>query len=854
VPETPAYRLPRTVLPASYELTLTPNLEAATFAGEERVEVRVFEPVDQVVVNAADLSILSAELVSEAGTTLAGRITLDEAEERAVIALDGTADPGTWHLHLTFTGILNDRLRGFYRSTYEDGEGHQRVIATTQFEPTDARRAFPCWDEPDCKATFKVTLIVDEGMTAISNGPVLDEIALGGGRRQVDFAETMVMSTYLVAFVVGPFEATEAVDVDGVPLRVVVPPGKLGLTPFALEAGTAALRYFASYFAIPYPGQKLDLIAVPDFAFGAMENLGAVVFRETALLVDRAEASRLELERVSDVVAHEIAHMWFGDLVTMKWWNGIWLNEAFATFMELLAVDSFKPDWKRWVSFGVSRESAMVVDGLHSTRPVEFPVGRPEEAQAMFDVLTYQKGCAVLRMLEQYVGAEPFRQGIASYLDAHAYANTETTDLWDAIEEASGEPTRATMDSWILQGGYPLVTVERSPDGNGVTLSQRRFRYTDGGAEGDPPLWQVPVTLRAGLPMGTPSRHTVLISEQAATVALPPGAQWVVVNDGGWGFYRVRYSTELLQRLTGDIEATLSPLERFGLVSDTWAAALAGQGPVADFVDLARVMGTDTDPDVWRAVLGPLRLFERVMADGDLAQLWGFVQQLVAPTLDLVGWEVGTGEGERTGTLRAVLVAALGTVGHHPPTVERARQIHASYLADRSSVAPDLVEAVVSVVAANGDADDFDAFVDRFHHPADPQEEARYLYALARFPGPELLGRALEMSLTADVRTQNAPYLVGTVLGNHTAPELGWGFVEKRWDAMRERFPANSIDRMIEGITAQACAPLAASARRFLTAKGLVDDKRVAQSLERLDVNVAFGAREGPSLATALAG
>ena len=313
---------------------------------------------------------------------------------------------------LRFRGVLNDQLAGFYRSTFTDDAGETRVIATTQFEATDARRAFPCFDEPDRKAVFGVTLDVPAGLGAWSNGRLVSESPLPGGGRRITFADTISMSTYLVAFVVGPLEQTPVVDADGVALSVVHPPGRAGLTAFALEAGAHALRFFTNWFGIPYPGDKLDLVAIPDFAFGAMENLGCVTFRETALLVDPGARLALELERVADVVAHEIAHMWFGDLVTMRWWNGIWLNEAFATFMATMCTDDFRPAWKRWVSFGSEREAAMATDVLHSTRPVEYPVGPPEEAQGMFDVLTYQKGCGVLRMLERFLGAEPFRDGI----------------------------------------------------------------------------------------------------------------------------------------------------------------------------------------------------------------------------------------------------------------------------------------------------------------------------------------------------------------------------------------------------------------------------------------------------------
>ncbi|MGH9302242.1 MAG: M1 family metallopeptidase, partial [Acidimicrobiales bacterium] len=455
-----------------------------------------------------------AASASDLGITL----SYDQDEERAILDLDGPARAGMWNLDLEFSGTLNDKLRGFYRSTFTDDAGNQRVIATTQFEPTDARRAFPCWDEPDRKAVFSVTLEIDAGLEAISNYPVAEEADLDGGRRRIRFADTMVMSTYLVAFIVGPLEMSRTQDAGGVPLRIVHVPGKSHLVEFALEIGAHALAFFTDWFGIAYPGDKLDLIALPDFAAGAMENLGAVTFREQALLIDPGQASRRELERVADVVAHEIAHMWFGDLVTMKWWNGIWLNEAFATFMEMLCVDHFRPSWDRWVSFGLARGAALGIDGLSRTRAIEYHVGRPAEVEGMFDLLTYEKGASVLRMLERYLGEDRFREGIRTYISAHAYANAETTDLWDAIESASGEPARQTMDTWIFQGGYPLIEVsagapdahsgdadgsgasEAGPPGARIALRQSPFRYgqelADSAIGSD---WRVPILARASV-------------------------------------------------------------------------------------------------------------------------------------------------------------------------------------------------------------------------------------------------------------------------------------------------------------------------------------------------------------------
>ncbi|MBO0694276.1 MAG: hypothetical protein J2P58_15330, partial [Acidimicrobiaceae bacterium] len=387
--------------------------------------------------------------------------------------------------------------------------------------------------------------VVPEDLTAISNGEVEADERIEGGLRRVRFATTMVMSTYLLAFIVGPFELSAPTEVDGVPLRIATPPGRAHLAPYAAEVGAHSLRFLANYFDLPYPSDKIDHVAIPDFAFGAMENLGCVTYRETALLVDPSTASQMELQRVATVIAHETSHMWFGDLVTMKWWNGIWLNEAFATFMELTTTNDFRPEWDVWTGFGPGKAAALTIDGLVATRPVEFAVGPPEEAEAMFDVLTYQKGGAVLRMLEQYLGAETFRRGIARYLSEHRYSNTETADLWNALEAASGEPVRRTMDSWILQGGYPLLTVSAGPGGDQLTVSQERFLYAPADGSSHEERWTVPINLRASVGGRVESRK-VLLDGPAVTLSFDGKVDWVVLNEGAWGFYRVRYSPELL--------------------------------------------------------------------------------------------------------------------------------------------------------------------------------------------------------------------------------------------------------------------------------------------------------------------
>jgi puromycin-sensitive aminopeptidase len=849
------YRLPRTVVPSRYAITLEPDLEAFTFDGHEAVELEVAAPVREIVLNSIELDIDEAWVEDAAGARWDATVTYDESTERATLALDRELPAGHATLHARFRGTLNDKLHGFYRSTFTGDDGESHVIATTQFEATDARRAFPCWDEPEAKATFEITLVVPEGLTALSNAAEVGREAAGEGRVQVRFAETMKMSTYLVAFIVGPLEVTEAVDVDGVPLRVAHPLGKGAFARFALESGAFALRYFQEYFGLPYPGDKLDLVAVPDFAFGAMENLGCVTFRETALLVDLERATQAEVLRVADVIHHEIAHMWFGDLVTMKWWNGIWLNEAFATFMEMKCTDAFRPEWDRWTEFGISKSAAYDTDSLASTRPVEFEVVSPEEAEGMFDILTYEKGAAVVRMLEQYLGEGAFRSGIRRYMALHQFGNTETTDLWDAIEEATGEPVRQIMDSWIFQGGHPVVSAALATDGRTVTLSQELQRYRTGDDEADAQgagaRWSVPVLLRAGTQGGTVQEHRVLLDQDRAEVTLDEPAEWVVVNSGGSGFYRVRYSHDLLAALASGRGAELSAVERYGLVDDAWASVLAGTTDVAAFLGLVRSFAEETDLSVWQRIVGCLSSLDRIVRAEDREALQALVRALLAPALHRLG-DRTDGEESRTSSLRATLFEALGTIGADDPVRERAREVLEDGW-EHSPSDPDLFDAAVRVVASVGGEATFDEYLARADKAATAQDELRYLGALARVPQPDLVERYLGLMLTDRVRSQDSPYLVRGALANRDHARAAWAFIHREWAAINTRYPSNSIARMLEGVRTVTDPALAADVDGFLAEHPVPQGTRtVAQHLERMHVSVALAERESDGLTAAL--
>jgi puromycin-sensitive aminopeptidase len=827
------HRLPRTARPEHYDLALAPDLGAGTFTGDATIRVRVLTATHSLVCNALDLVVEEAWF-DDGSTRHALEVSHDAGTERVTFRSPTPLTPGVGSLHVQFRGELNDKLRGFYRSRFRTSDGTEHVLATTQFQATDARRAFPCWDEPEYKAPFGITLVVPPGLQAVSNSAPVDETALPDGRRRIRFADTMAMSTYLVAFVVGPLEFTEPVDVDGVPLRVVHTPGQGKLAAFALDAGAFALRYFTDYYGIPYPGDKVDLVAIPDFAFGAMENLGCVTFRETLLLVDPDAVTQPELQRVTDVINHELAHMWFGDLVTMRWWNGIWLNEAFATFMEMKCTDAYRPGWKRWTDFGLSRSAAMDVDSLATTRPIEYEVRSPADAEGMFDLLTYEKGAAVVRMLEQYLGEDRFRDGIRRYLTAHAYGSTETHDLWDALEAATGEPVRRMMDSWIFQGGHPVVTVAGS---GAATVSQRRFRYLPDPAQA---VGVVPRRVRT-----TEAEGRALLDTPAAEATLPAG-ELRTANVEGTGFYRVRLDDAQLARLASAGPVGLSPIERYGLIDDTWAMVLAADVRAEQYLAVLRVFRDEDDLSVWQRIIGSLDVLRRVAGPAQADAFRAWVLDLLAPARTRLGDQPVVGEDVRTGQLRGALFSAAGVLGGAEDVVARARALAVDPTAD-----PALLAAAIDIVAAHGTADEHARYVTSMQSAPSPQEIERFRGALADFPGAAEIQRTLTMTLDGTLRTQDVPFVIRRALRNIAQGPEAWRFITERWDDLTAAIPSNLVARMLEGVSALAEPEQAAAVASFLDDHPVPQGKTlIEQHRERLRVHVALRDRERPRLAT----
>jgi puromycin-sensitive aminopeptidase len=539
----------------------------------------------------------------------------------------------------------------------------------------------------------------------------------------------------------------------------------------------------------------------------------------------------------------------------MKWWNGIWLNEAFATFMEMLATDAFRPQWNRWATFGLSRTAAFDVDALKSTRPIEYPVESPADAEGMFDILTYEKGAAVVRMLEQYIGPEEFREGIRLYLNRNQYDNTETTDLWDAIEEATEQPVRRIMDSWIFQGGFPLVDVTLIDDGGTIRLTQQRFGYAGDLGEGDEDLdayaaqrWLVPVILTISM-NGVTTVEKVLLEGDNVDIPVVEEIDWVLVNTESEGFYRTRYAIQLRDALVTRAQTELSAIERYAIVDDSWAGVLASDHTSVDFLDLVEGFVDETDLSVWQRIVGALGALDRILDDETRDAFRARVRDIVGPAAIRLGAEPSLTESDRDRQLRGVLFEALGVLGGDDGTEQRARELLVRAKAG-DDVDPALVAAAVNVVAAMGGSDDFDDFIGRFKEAPTPQEELRYLSALADFDDATLVERLLAMTITDEIRTQNAPYLVRRALGNRNHGGLAWAFVEREWETLNARFPSNSIPRMLEGIRSLSRPELADRVFAFFESNEVPQgDKILAQHLERLEVNLALRAREAERLA-----
>lgn len=814
--------------PINYDLELEPDFEKFTFKGRERIIVDVQKPTKKIVLNSAELAIGDCHVESN-GIKVKAKVATDEKKEELTITVPKMV-AGEATLLIEFTGHLNDKLVGFYRSKYEFS-GKEKYLATTQFEAADARRAFPCWDDPESKATFDVSLLVDSNLTAISNMPVSSKKKCGS-KVLYKFEQTPIMSTYLLYLGVGEFEFLQG-RVGKTLIRIVTTKGKKEQGRMALLFTKQFLSYFQNYFKIPYPLPKLDMIAIPDFASGAMENWGAITFRETVLLYNPKTSSTDTLQHIAEVIAHELAHQWFGNLVTMKWWNDLWLNESFATFMATKAVDKIYPEWDFWDQFLISEMTGgLSLDSLNSSHPVNVDVKSPAEVRQIFDEISYNKGGSVLMMLEDFIGQRNFQDGLHQYLKKHAYSNATTEDLWQFLGSAARKPVRKMMDTWIRQVGYPII--EAKAANSKIILSQKRF-LLENGTKPKPGKWIIPVSIR------TPDKVITKVLQNNLT--LPYSGGWLKVNDGQKGFYRVKYDDNLLSDLGKLVEdKKISNLDRWSIHHDLTALVISNQYPIKHYLDFIRHYEEEDDFVVLSDIVGFLNfLFVELSGEEFWDEIKEFNRYFMKVAFQKVGWDVKKGEKPTQALLRGSLISSLGKLGDEEVCEEAKKRF--SQASGHGYLNPDLRTAVYSTVAWSGDLRTYEKLVDMYKKASTQEEKVRILGSLANFKDDRVLEKTLSFTLSKNVRTQNLFVPVSRMVANPYGKELVWPWIRKNWKELVKKFGVGNplLNRIIGSVSVMSSMDREREVRRFF-AKHRVPgtEMKLSQSLERIRIHAKF--------------
>jgi len=834
-----AQRLPNTVVPEHYTLTLTPDLKAATFSGVESIDVTVKQPVGSITLNAAEIAFESVT-ISAGGKEQTATVVLDKGKEQATFNFSAPVPAGKATLSIAYTGILNNELRGFYLSTTA-----LRRYAVTQFEPTDARRAFPSFDEPAFKASYDISLVADTGDTAISNGPIVrDTPGPGDGKHTIKFLTTPRMSTYLVAFLIGDFECT-AGEQDGVAIRVCATPDKVGMTPYGLDAAKYVLHYYNDYFGIRYPLKKLDLIAIPDFEAGAMENFGAITYRETDLLIDPRTATDEAKENVVSVIAHEMAHQWFGDLVTMQWWDNIWLNEGFATWMANKPLAAMHPEWNVAQDVANDEDGTMDTDARPTTRAIRAKAETPDEINEMFDGIAYGKAGHVLLMVENYLGEETFRKGVNAYLSAHLYANATAEDFWSAQTAVSHKPVDRIMESLVAEPGVPIVTFGQ-PAGGQVSVTQKRF-FLSPSIQPDPKQkWTVPICFKSGV---DDKQDCQILTPSSSTLKIPIGAIFFA-NATGKGYYRSAYQTSSYAALVSGIETSLTPPERISLIGDEWAQVRSNQAKVGDYLNLSAELRSDPNAPVVSSAIGGVEAIAEQLAAApeEKAALAAWIRRTFGPEYAKLG-PPSPSDTANTRDMRAELFGLLGEFGKDPAVMAEAGRIADEYIADPTSVEPSLGQTAITIAARNGDASLFDKLQKIYETSNNPEFQEGALRLLAEFENPELARRTLDYDLSGKVRNQDFAFQLVVGLRTDANRDLTWNFIKANWEKVEAELTTNSGGDMVSA-TASFCSAEARDDVQnfFSTHKVAATDRALKSAIQRINDCVEFRALQEPKL------
>ena len=839
-----AQRLPEVATPENYKLTFTPDLDKATFAGDETISIRVLKPTSEITLNSVDIDFHEVTF-SSGGHTQQATVTPEKDKEMVVLKLEKPLKAGAATVHITYTGILNDQMRGLYLGKDDQG----RKYASTQFESTDARRAYPSFDEPAYKATFDITAVADNGLVAISNTKVISDTPGPGDKHTVRFATTPKMSSYLAALVVGNFAYVEG-EADGIPIRVYNPTGKEQMGKFALEAAEHILSYYDKYFDIKYPYGKLDLVGIPDFSAGAMENTGCITFREILLQIDEEHGSVGLKKTIASVIAHEMAHQWFGDLVTAKWWDDIWLNEGFATWMSSKPIEAWRPEWNFDLDDVSNTGGSLNTDSLANTRPIHQAAETPGQIMELFDGIAYGKAAAVLRMVEAYLGEKTFEAGVNAYLQKHQYGNATAADFWNAQAETSKKPVDKIMASFVTQAGAPIINVKAQCTGSAtsIALDQRRY-YVDRMKFQEPndQLWEVPLCMKSS----TGAEKCELLTKREQTFTLPGCSTWVLANAGASGYYRSGYNPETVRALAGDAESKLTPGERIALQSDIWASIRVGREPIGDYLAFAQGIGGDRNRAVLDDVLGRLNFINQyLVTDSDREEFHTWLRQYLTPMLNDVGWQPKAGESDEQRTLRGRLFNALGYDARDPKVLAEARKIADQAIADPSSVDRELAGGALALAALNGDEAFYDRLMTAAKNAKSQEDYYNYLFTLTAFTDPKLLQRTLDYAISPDVRSQDTLQLIGSVFNNPTGQKLAWDFVLAHWGAV-EKAGGPFASAAVVGASGSFCdAQMRDQVKEFFTAHKIEAAERTyRQSIERINNCVDLKAQQEPQLA-----
>ena len=824
-------RLPKSTYPNRYEIELDVDLDKFSYTGRQKVDLNVVETTNKIVLNSVGIEVTKAK-VQNTEQDISLEVSYIEEDEKIVFESEEVLSKGLYELYLEFNSEITNDLKGFYKSSYTSESGEKKWIATTQFEPTAARSAFPCWDEPEYKAIFSMTIITDEKYLRVSNEMVLEEEKIENNKLRTKFADSMKMSSYLVAFVIGDLEATVVGKSKTTDIRIIHRPGFSHQTSYAGTAAIKLLDFFEDYYKIPYPGTKLDLIAIPDFAMGAMENIGAVTFRENLLLFDKDKATRSELDRSITVIAHELAHMWFGDLVTMKWWDGIWLNEAFASLMEVIASYNTYPEFKQWNAMNMSRTAGFSIDSLENSRPVEFDVETPDQAEEMFDVLTYEKGSTVLRMFQMFIGEEAFQNGVEAYLNKFKFKNTNSSDLWDALSEASNQPLNKILPYWIREKGYPFLQVDCS--NNYLTIKQKPFLLRNINTD-KRSIKPVPVQIKF---LDTGNEEKFLLDETEKVIDLENLGKVPHVNSGGWGFFHTFYDDEVFENILKNFNK-LNDLEKYRLLEDKWMQFKKAPTNIKDFYKFLMFFKNEKDEDIWIYMSSIIATLANLFESGNSDSFRDFVRDLTDELHNELGFEVKKDEELEIKEVRDTINKLRAKNLDDDDFIKKFSDI---FKEDKmESISEGTFFSSILFISALDETNKIETFLEKFENAESPQMQGRYRGVLGQVRDQNASKKIVEFMLDGRIRGADCPYILASMITNKYIGKKSWGLIKENFNELLNVMPDWTASRILDALPAIYDEEFANDIKSFIKKNPLPSsEKLAAQKLERLEANIEF--------------